>query len=393
MIDLEEIKYFKYLLFSSLYFSQGILMAVGFVLIPLYFIEQGISPAITTIIIGIALIPSIIKFIWGGIVDYFIHLGRKKFIILGVILLSGSLIILTFIEPGVALMPFTFFLLLSVCGWIFLDVSADAWAIDISNEENRGKINGSMHAGQYIGMAFGSLFLGFIAKEWGYNISFLIAGLFILLIIILPLLTKESTIIKKRQKMMPIIIEEFKKKNTKLVSALSTFAFISRGMLIVAIPLFLNIYLKFDVAQVGLIVAIFTISSAIGSLLCGALTDKWGRKKALYVFFGISLLLTLGIVITNTWLIFTIVYALIGFLQGGYLAGVTALYMDTTDPKIGATQFSIYSSFGNLGLTGGQTVSGSLVTILGFNFTFLFAAIMFAPAIIVMYFIKIKKKK
>jgi len=67
--------------------------------------------------------------------------------------------------------------------------------------------------------------------------------------------------------------------------------------------------------------------------------------------------------------------------------------MDTTDPKIGATQFSIYSSFGNLGLTGGQTVSGSLVTILGFNFTFLFAAIMFAPAIIVMYFIKIKKKK
>lgn len=53
-------------------------MTFGFVLIPIYFIEQGISPSITTIIIGIALLPTIIKFIWGGVVDYFIHLGRKN---------------------------------------------------------------------------------------------------------------------------------------------------------------------------------------------------------------------------------------------------------------------------------------------------------------------------
>jgi MFS family permease len=368
-------------------------MAVGFVLIPLYLVEQDISPSLITLIIGIALIPSIIKFIWGGIVDYFIHLGRKKFIILGVIILSGSLIIITFIEPNVSLILFTFFLLLSVCGWIFLDVSADAWAIDISNENNRGKINGSMHAGQYIGMAFGSSFLGFIANKWGYNISFLFAGLFILLMIILPLLVKESIKIKKKQKMIPKIVEEFRKKNTKLVSILSTFAFISRGMLIVAIPLFLNIFLELDVAQVGLIVAVFTISSALGSVICGTLTDKWGRKKALYTFFSISIFLTLGIILTNTWLIFTIIYALIGFLQGGYLAGVTALYMDTTNPKIGATQFSIYSSFGNLGLTGGQSVSGSLVTVFGFNLTFFLAALMFSPALIVLYFINIKRSK
>ena len=34
-------------------------MAVGFVFVPLYFVEQGISPEITSIIIGMALLPSI----------------------------------------------------------------------------------------------------------------------------------------------------------------------------------------------------------------------------------------------------------------------------------------------------------------------------------------------
>ena len=391
MIDLQDQKKFKYLLFGNLYFAQGIVQTIGFVLIPVYFTEKGISPSIISIVIGIAMIPLIIKFIWGGIVDYFIHRGRKIFVVSGTLLLSISLCILSLINPSETLISFVVVLLIGMCGWIFLDTSADAWAIDISTFQTRGKINGSMWTGQYLGMALGSSVLGFIAYEWGYNIAFLTAALIVLCILLLPLFTKEDIKIKKRQKMRPIIIEEFKQKNVKLVSAFSTFALISRGMLIVIIPVFMKIFLELDIVQIGLIVALFTIFSALGSLTCGIVVDILDRKKSLYGFFGISILLTFCLIFVNTWYLFTIIYVIIGFLQGGYLAGVTALYMDTTNPRIGATQFSIYSSFANFGMTGGQTVSGSLVALFGFSLTFLYAGLIFAPVLIILHFIRLPK--
>ena len=165
MIDITKGSYLKYFLFGSLYFSEGLIMAISFVIIPVYFLERGFSLPITTLVIGIISIPMTIKFVWGGIVDYFIRFGRKRFIILGGLLFAGGLSILTVIDPRTALIPFTFFLFISVCGVGFLDVSADAWAIEISHEEERGRINGSMFAGQYAGLAFGSFFPRSSKKE------------------------------------------------------------------------------------------------------------------------------------------------------------------------------------------------------------------------------------
>ena len=58
-------------------------MAVGFVIIPVYFIEQGLSIEIATLVVGVASIPITIKFIFGGIADYYIRFGRRFLIILG----------------------------------------------------------------------------------------------------------------------------------------------------------------------------------------------------------------------------------------------------------------------------------------------------------------------
>jgi hypothetical protein len=51
----------------------------------------------------------------------------------------------------------------------FLDVSSDAWAIDIGKEKERGKIRGSIFAGQYGGMAIGSISLTAVASVYKYE--------------------------------------------------------------------------------------------------------------------------------------------------------------------------------------------------------------------------------
>ncbi len=366
-------------------------MAITSVIIPVYLVELGISLPITTLVIGIISIPMTIKFVWGGIVDYFIRFGRKRFIILGGLLFAGGLSILTVIDPSTALIPFTFFLFISVCGVGFLDVSADAWAIEISREEERGKINGAMFAGQYAGLALGSSLLAFIAKIFGYNISFLASGLIVFMVILFPFIVKEVKIIKKRQKVAKILIGEFRKRTTQLIAIFSPIIDINKGMLIVLIPLYMKTVLQLDVVQIGLIVAIFPVTAAVGSLVSGVIADKWNRRRILYVFIGVSIFLSASLIFANTWQILAVIYGVIGFLQGGYVTAKCAMFMDVTNPRVGATQFSILTSLGNAGIVGGETVSGTLVAMLGFGRVFLYSAWVFGPALLVLHFIRLKK--
>ena len=80
MIDITQSKTTKYLLFSSQYFNQGIIIAIIRVILPLYLVEIEYPIPLVTLITGLIWIPWSIKFIWGGIVDYYIKFGRKIFI-------------------------------------------------------------------------------------------------------------------------------------------------------------------------------------------------------------------------------------------------------------------------------------------------------------------------
>jgi MFS family permease len=83
MIDITKRGYLRYFLFGSLYFTYGINVVFLNLILLLYFLDQGISPALITVLISVMSIPLYIKFVWGGIVDYFIRFGRKPFIISG----------------------------------------------------------------------------------------------------------------------------------------------------------------------------------------------------------------------------------------------------------------------------------------------------------------------
>ena len=65
--------------------------------------------------------------------------------------------------------------------------------------------------------------------------------------------------------------------------------------------------------------------------------------------------------------------------------------MDVTNPKVGATQYSILTSLGNAGLTISESFSGTMVSVLGFTRTFLYTAWFFGPALLVLHFIRLKK--
>jgi len=390
MIDITRRSFFKYWLFGSLYFSEGLLKAIAVVIFPIYLIGKDISPELITLIVGIGALPVIIKFLWGGIVDYFIRFGRKIFIIIGGLFSIIGTFLVSFIDPSVNLIAFTLLMFICWMGVMFLDVSADAWAIEISCEKERGKINGAMYAGQNIGLASGAALLPFIAQNISYPAVFTIASVIVLLIIIFPLFIKENKIKKIRKKFGKILISEFKKKIVILIAIFAVLLKLSEGLILIVAPIFMNINLQLDITQVGLITMIFMIAMAFGSLTGGTLADKWGRKKSLYLFIFVSIIFSASLIFSNNWQNFTFLYSILGFLQGGYTSVFLAMCMDVTNPQIGATQFSIFTSLSNFGTLGLEFISGTLFVMLGFTRLFLYSAWIFGPALLVLYIIRLK---
>jgi MFS family permease len=390
MIDISNKSWHKYFLFGSLYFSEGLQQSLAMVIIPIYLVDKGFSLPVATLVAGIGGAPWYLKFVFGPTTDYFHRFGKKPFIIGGGLLGAISLFILIFIDPFAFLIPFTLFLFLSHLGISYVDVSCDGWAIQISKEKERGKINGAMFAGNYVGMAVGTSVLASIAQVYGYSMCFLAAGIIILVIMIYPFLVKDVKILKERPKIASLLKEEFKKRSTQLVSLFLFVSSVGYGLLIFVIPLYMKTSLHMDIGQIGLITTIYPVTTVVGSLLGGALTDRFGRKMVLFIFCS-ALIVSAALIFANTWQILAVIYGAIGFLNGGYLTVSCALMMDVCNPKIGTTQYSILCSICNFGEFGTESISGSLIALLGFSRVFLYSAWFCGPSLLVLYFIRLKK--
>ena len=392
MIDLVKYRLVKYPLFGSLYFSQGIIYALATVIINVYLDSKGVSDSIIALIIGLAYLPWVLKFLFGGLVDRYIKFGRKKFIIFGGSLSAISFITLSFVDPQTALIPFALITLIASSGIAFLDVAADAWAIELSEERERGKINAAMFGGLFTGMAVTSIVIGAVAETFNYPFAFVVSGLFVLFIVMFPLMVKETMIVKRKEKIRKLLVSEFKKKNTQIISLFLPLSAISFGLLGIVIPQYMNDVLLLKIGQIGLIMAVAPIATVVGNVVGGFMSDKWGRKKSLFIFLGLNLIFAASLVFADSWQRLAIIWGIVGFLHGGHYSAFGALAMDVTNPKVGASQFSLLMAFGNAGEMGGTVFSGSLISLLGFSRVFLYSGWVYGPALIVLYFVKSKFK-
>ena len=305
----------------------------------------------------------------------------------------SCMLMVSFVDPGVALIPFTILIFLSHVGIGFIDVSTDAWAIDVSTEKDRGKINGSMFAGQYGAWALGAALFPFVGSQYGYHSAYLLNAILILLILLFPLIIKEASKHKIKEKIASLVFTEFKKKTVLLVAIFSPLVFMNEGIMSYLIPLYMRDGLGMTDVQIGFISMILPVFLAVGSLVGGFTTDKIGRKSTLYVFIGLNIVCTASLIFADSWWKLSVIYGIIGFLMGGHSTASCALFMDVTNPRIGATQYGIFTGIANVGLNGGGMITGTMAVALGFSRTFLYAAWVFGPALLVLYFIRIRKKR
>jgi len=389
LVELKKRRFLKYLLFGDLYFQQGF-SGTAVLFIPLYFISIDIPVEYITVIVGVSVSPWIIKFLWSTVIDKYIHKGRKYFIFVGGLISAFCFFLLYFIDPSNLIIPFTIILFCSQFGQTLLDSAADAWGIDISINEDRGKINAAMNIGSVVGAGLGAIILAFIAQTFGYSYMLIIAGIIILINIILPSIIAETKKLIRKQKVKKLLLKEFKKKHVKLLLLFIPLIAIGYGIFNYGLIIYAKKALELSDIQIGLITASMMVSAIPGSIFSGIISDKFGRKKAIYLSAVPASIFVILIIFSNSIVTTIVLIFIISFFGYGVNAAILAFYMDATNPRLGGTQFSLYTGIANFGSEGAGIFTGSIIVLLGYNNMFLISGLVTIPPLILLYYINIK---
>lgn len=387
-IDLSAQKKFKYILFTSLYFSEGLYQALILIVTPIYLIEKGISLPLVTLIAGIGYLPWGLKFVWGGIIDFFHKHGRKKFAVVGTIAGAFGFFILSLIDQSFSIIFFTLFLLLGYVGIGFLDSAADAWAIDISKKEERGKINCSMIIGKWVGQYIGALIIISIAVSFGYSISFLVSGLLVLVLVIVPISVKYEDRKIHQLRIWKLIRTEFKKITTKLTTLYFLIIVLQHALFFTFLVLYLKVVLDLDDTYIGILFALWLVVVVPGSIIGGVLSDKFGRKRPLYFFLVLVLIFSITPIFLSDFIHLIINFSILLFFLNGVISGNWAMIMDIINPKISASQHEIICSIVNFGSIIIGSATGTLFVVLGADNIFILVALLTLLSIMILYTIK-----
>ncbi len=387
MLNLNK-QFTKYIFFGLLNIPRGIILSLSLIIIPIYLYENNIPFHIISLIVGISSAPWVIKFFSGWIIDHYSKLGRKIFIITGGIISSFSLCTIILFDPDLFLIPFILLLITTNIGLIFLDTSKSAWIIDISQKNERGKINGVMFSFQFFIMAISSITLSFLSDAINYNAAFIVSAICILFISIIPYFFNEA-IIKKAINQKILFLEILKEQKTRTISFFAFISSITGGVIILTIPLYVKDVYQFDIGQIGLLSVLFLLSRAGGSLLSGIMADRYKRKISIFLFIFTSIIFYPFFIILNSWEGIYFLYCIIGFLLGGIQSIMSTIFMDDSKNLISATNYSMYASFFNVGRLSGEIVSGFFIISLGFSRVFLLCSWFFGISLVILYFLRI----
>lgn len=159
------------------YFTQGVPIGLFFIAIPAWLASNGASTAARAGVVSASILPWTLKFFLGFIMDRYTYLpmGRRRIWIIG----AQSTIVLFLVLAAVLSPGSEDIWMLSMLGFIvnsgtaFQDVSIDSLAVDIMPEDERAKATGVMFGGQVLGISSTTFVAGRLIDRFGTEAGYL----------------------------------------------------------------------------------------------------------------------------------------------------------------------------------------------------------------------------
>jgi len=351
----------RLLLFAGLYFAQGVPWGFFTVAILLRLATLGMGPAALGEVASIAWLPWVGKPLLGPLVDRvsFGRFGRRRPYILGAeVGMALTLLALAFVDPMAELGRFGILLFAHNLCAAAQDVGTDALAIDMLPERERGRANGFMSAGKFLGVLVGGQGLLFVARGAGWHAAYLVAIVLLLVPALLVVSLREPETAREPARFVRDVLGLFSHRLLLLAAVFAIVVDASDSLLFPLVyPLFTQ-QLRFSEQQVATLQTVGSAVAAVAAIAGGALSDRLGRRRTILAGclgvagFDLAFMLCRGL-----WgsFAFQLGFAATSAIASGVTyASLLALFMDLTHPRLVATHFQT-----SMALLGSRSVWGS----------------------------------
>ncbi|MES1206030.1 MAG: MFS transporter [Pseudomonadota bacterium] len=357
----------RFLIFGGLYFAQGVPWGFFTVALQLRLTGLGMTPGQLGEVLTMAWLPWAAKPLLGPLVDRvkFGRFGRRRpFVLLAELGMALTLLWLATVDPARSLSFFMWFVLVHNCFAAAQDVGVDALALDLLTPDERGRANGIMAAGKYAGIVAGGQGLLWIGVHVGWPTAFVAAVGLLLVPATLVWGVRETSAASgpPRAGLPRLLLRSFVTRVALIALVFSLVSDLSDAFLTpMAFPFFKN-QLGYTAERIARLSTFGGLVGIGGSLLGGVLSDRVGRRRTLLAACLLVAVTDLVFAAGHAWwprFSFVLAISLAGQLASGVAyAASTALFMDLTNPRLGATQFQVYMSAWNLRASGAMYVGG-----------------------------------
>ncbi len=369
-----------------LYVAQGVPIGLFWFAIPAWMAANGADAADVGYVLGLTALPWTLKLVNGFIMDRytFLPMGRRRAWIVGAQLVMIALLLAcAFSRPGV-----TDVLILGLAGFAvqmattFQDVAVDGLAVDIMEEEERARASGMMFGGQAIGIAMATALTGLAISALGPAAAYLLAAGFIAVITGYVIVLRE----REGERRLPWSSGTTHKRNETIQLGAwwpilkNTFRSVLLPVSLLWLPvllvrgfhygMFTGMTPVIGAGELGwdeetitsLVGTAQLVAGILGLTLGGWAGDRFGAKRTTIAFFVLYMMMSATMfALRDSWSdpalfrVFVFTWCSLDIL---ITVAALPISMRLCNPKVAATQFTIYMALSNFGISAGAWVFG-----------------------------------
>jgi MFS family permease len=401
--------------FFLLYITEGVPLGFAAVAMATQMRRQGVSAGAISAFVGAIYLPWAFKWLVGPVVDVVAsdRFGRRRAWIVTMQLgMVASLFLIQSAGLQASVQVLTGLIILHNVFAATQDVAIDALAVGVLKPDERGLAGGLTFGAAYLGQAVGGSGALAISSTMGFTAAFYFVAACILVVTVFVVLPLQEP--KGDKPPVPGVgawqrisgeVKDFVHQAYKSFVATRAsllgipFAVLPAGAMALGLAFQTNLAvdLKFDDNGVATLNLWTTIAAAFGCVAGGWLSDRLGRRRSLTWFilsmtpptlwmawqlWHSGLILPMNAaqraaaVVPHATVVVFWCATMLYMLGNGLMYGArAALFMDVSNPKVAATQFTAYMALLNLGIALSGWWQGKVVDRIGYPVTLAIDAI------------------